>query len=125
MKANKDNVAMKNGIECFEKVEGTRAAQRLVRYNWGACRYELESAFGVLKRAAKAMPEANTDELRQLVLESGAANAVLTAYFILGDAITDWLPTSTNEAINVPFEMKLLQAMNDFDEAVAALKPYL
>lgn len=125
MKASTDNVAMKDGIERFEKVKGARASQQMMRYNPGALRYETECAFGLLERTAKAMSDANTDELRELVTASNAATAVLNAYFVLGDAVWAWLPAAANEAINVPFETKLLQAMDDFDDAVAALKQYL
>jgi len=125
MKANTAKVIMKNGIERFEKVEGARASQQMMRYNSGACRYEVECAIRVLRRTSKAMLDATSAQLRDLVMASSAANAVLTADFVLGDAVSAWLPTSVNNVVNVPFEMNLLRAMNDFDHAVAALKPYL
>ena len=125
MKTNTVNKQMKNGIERIEKVPGASALEQMIRYNCGALRYENECAFGVLKRAAKAMPDANDEELGNLVSATIAANDVLTAYFVHSAAISEWLPTMADGVMNEHFEVKLLGAMNDIDHAVAALKFYL
>ncbi len=125
MTTHMGGAAMKNGIERIEKVAGATALEQMMRYNSGALRYEIECAFGVLKRAAKAMPDANDEKLRSLVAATIAANDVLTAYFVHGAAISEWLPTIADGVVSEYLEVKLLNAINDIDHAVAALKPYL
>lgn len=119
------NAALKNGIERIEKEARATALAQMMRYNSGALRYELECAFAVLKRADKAMPDANNEQLRRLVAANSAANAVLAAYFVLGDAISEWLPTMADDVMQAHLEKKLLDAMNHVDDAVAKLKQYL
>lgn len=119
------SATMKNGIERIEKIPGATALEQMMRYNSGALRYELECAFAVLKRVVKAMPDANDEELRKLVAATLAANAVLTGYFVHGDAISKWLPTAADGVMNTLLEAKLQEAMNNIDHAVAKLKPYL
>lgn len=116
---------LKNGIERFEKVAGATAVAQMMRYNSGALRYELECAFSVLKRAARAMPGANNEQLRALVAATAAANAVITAYFVYGDTISEWSPTIADGVMHAHLEKKLLASMTDIDNAVAQLNPYL
>lgn len=125
MKSAKKPAAMKNGIERFEKNESGTASEQLCRYNTGACRYEIETAFAVISRTAELMQDVHPSELRKLVQIISIANAVVDKYLFLGEAIDAWLPTSVHKVINMPFEINLLAAMRDFDNAVYELKPHI
>jgi hypothetical protein len=125
MKTSKQTSIMKNGIDRFEKNESGTAVEQLGRYNTGACRYEIECAFEVIARTSELMQEVHPSELRKLVQTCSIANSVVDKYISLGEAIDAWLPTSVHKVINVPFEMNLLRAMKEFDEAVYELKPYI
>jgi len=124
MKSKAKKRVMKDGIERIEKREGASALAQLIRYNSGAVRYELDCAFKVLKRASKAMPDADGQELPKLVVMCAAANDVCITYFALEEALSAWLPAAVGKVVNAALEPTLLQAMNDFDNAVTTLKAY-
>lgn len=50
MSIKKSVHGMKDGIERFEKFDGQTVYEKTMRYNSGACHYELECAFAVLKK---------------------------------------------------------------------------
>jgi hypothetical protein len=119
------STVLKNGIGRVEKVTGATALEQMMRYNSGALRYELECAFVVLKRAAKVMSSANNEQLRALLAATAAANAVITAYFVHGDTVSEWSLTIADGVMHPQLEKKLLASMADIDDAVARLKVYL
>lgn len=123
---NKFNMT-ENGIERFKKVEGQTAQELTMRYNTGVCRYELECAFEVLKRTSAKMPESGLDELQELSIQSAAANAVITTFFQLGEAMSAWYPTSVTGSLGADksAEQKMLVEMEKFDKVVTDLKQYL
>ena len=125
MKTSKKTVVMKNGIERFEKNESGTVVEQLIRYNSGACRYEIECAFGVIARTADLMKDVHPSELRELVKACSTANSVVDAYLKLGEAMSDWIRTSVQKIKDVALEKNLLVAMRKFDEAVYELKPYI
>ena len=111
----------------FSKLNGPTAEERAMQYHSGACRYDLECALKVLKSTALRMGESQLDELYELNLQNAAANAVLTTFFDLSEAMSIWHAMSVEEDTNTDktWERRLFAEMEGFDAAVVALKPYL
>lgn len=116
-----------NGIARFPKSHGQTAEERTMRYNSGACRYELECAFKVLQRTASKMEDSSDDELYKLNMQNTVANSVVTSFFDLGEAMSIWHATIVEGSVSIDesAEPRMLAAMDKFDAAVAALKPYV
>ena len=111
----------------FSRLKGRTAEERAMQYDSGVCQYDLECALQVLKSTALRMGDSQLDELYELNLQNAAANAVLTTFFDLSEALSIWHAMSVEEdsETDKTWERRLFAEMEGFDAAVVALKPYL
>ena len=72
------------------------------------------------------MGDSPLDELYELNVQNAAANAVLTTFFDLSEAMSIWHAMSVDEdtSTDKTWELRLLAEMERFDAAVVALKLY-